>query len=584
MNYNKQKISKPKKSVDKTVVLRWGLVLVGSLLIARLFYVQIIKHDYYSAQAMAEHQKRFEIQATRGVVRLSDKNSSTPIVLNEARFLVYADPKYITDTTATANKIVGVIGGDVNEITTKLKNTKSRYVVLAKKITKDQADRVDTLALKGIYKKEGIFRTYPQGELASQLLGFVNDDGQGQYGIEEYLNEELAGKPGLEKAVTDIRGVPLAVNSDNILKQPQNGKDITLTVDIGMQRIAEEALKNGIDRTKSVRGTVVILEANSGAIKAMANYPTYDPSNFANIKDSSVFINNAVSGAWEPGSVMKPLLLTATFNEGTASPDTSYFDKGSVTIDDRTITNSINWGAQTMTFRDVINKSLNTGAVHALQTLGGGTINEKARTIWHDYLTNRYQFGKITGIEQAGESAGVVGSATEGDGLTVRYANMAFGQGLTITPLQLASAYSAMLNGGTYYKPSLIAKTGDNAANPTFESQIIRKEVVSEAASAQIRDMLQKSLEMNNKAAVRDGYRIGAKSGTAQTADNNGNYKSDVYNGAYVGYIGGDTPKYIMVVRLDEPKTSGFASSEAAKTWAEISNKIIDNFALQQKQ
>lgn len=587
MNYRTQQQKQPinsKNRVDRTLILKMFLIMFGAIFIARLFYVQIIRHDYYRAQALAEHVKKFEIPAARGTIRLSDKNGAVPIVLNEARFDIYADPKYIVDPSATAIKLVGLIGGDKDSLAKKLKITNSRYVILAKKLTKDQADRIDELQLRGIGKKENSYRTYPQGELASQLLGFVNDEGKGQYGVEEYLNEELSGKPGLEKAVTDVRGVPLAVNSDNILKQAESGKDTTLTIDIGMQRIAEEALKNGIDRTKSVRGTVVILEANTGAVKAMANYPTYDPSQYGDVKDISVFTNNAVSGGWEPGSVMKPLLLAATFTEGTASPDSTYFDKGSVTIDDRTITNSINWGAQNMTFRDIINKSLNTGAVHALTTLGGGEVNEKARLLWHDYLTNKYQFGSKTGVEQSGESSGIVGSPSEGDGLNVRYANMAFGQGMTVTPIQLAAAYASILNDGTYYKPSLLMKTTSDGKEPIFTPQVIRRQVVSKTASAEIRDMLQKSLEINNRSAMRDGYRLGAKSGTAQVADSNGNYRSDAYNGAYAGFIGGDMPQYIMVVRLDEPKTPGFASTEASKTWAEISNKIIDNFALKQKQ
>ena len=401
--------------------------------------------------------------------------------------------------------------------------------------------------------------------------------------MEGYLNEELGGITGLEKAVTDVRGIPLAVNNDTILRKAVPGKDVTLTVDIGMQRIAEEALKSGIERTKSVRGSVVVIDVTNGAIKAMANYPTYDPSQFDKISDIGIFTNNTVTGAWEPGSVIKPLIIGAAFTEGTANPETSYYDPGFVTVSDRTIKNSVNWGAQNMSIHDVINKSLNTGAVFVLKTLGGGEINEKARQTWFTYLTDHYYFGKASGVEQSGEVAGVVSGPNDGDGLNVRYANMAFGQGLTVTPLQLAAAYTALVNGGTYYKPTLVATQEVNGKTVTFKPTVIKQGVVSEKASEQVRGLLTDSLSINNKAALRSGYTLGAKSGTAQEADSNGNYKEDAHNGAYAGFIGGDKPQYVMVVRLDEPKTSGFASGEAAKVWAEISNKIIDNFALKPK-
>ena len=582
MNYAKPRQNEPRRPIDRISILRFFLIAIGAILVARLFYIQIIRHEHYQTQALAEHIKKFEILAPRGIIRLSDGTSSVPIVLNDQRYTIYADPKYVEDAQATAEKLVGLIGGDKDQLAKKLQ-TDSRYVVLAKKLTKDQADRVDALQLKGIGNKEISVRTYPQGTLASQLLGFVNDDGKGQYGLEGYLNDELGGKAGLQKAVTDVRGIPLAVSNDTILKKAEPGQDVTLTVDIGMQRIAEDALKAGIERTKAARGSVVIMEANTGAIKAMANYPTYDPSQFDKISDIGIFTNNTISGAWEPGSVMKPLLLGATFTEGTASPDTTYQDAGFVQVDDRIIKNSINWGAQTMSFHDVINKSLNTGAVFALKTLGGGEINAKARQTWYTYLTQHYFFGKPTGIEQDGEMAGVVSGPSEGDGLNVRYANMAFGQGITVTPLQLVAAYAALLNGGTYYKPTLINSRIVDGKTVAFKPTVVKQGAVSATASAQVRDLLEKSLAINNVAALRSGYTLGAKSGTAQEADENGNYKTDAYNGAYSGFIGGDGVQYVMMVRLDEPKTAGFASGEAAKVWAEISNKIIDNFALKPK-
>ncbi|MEI6237251.1 MAG: penicillin-binding protein 2 [Candidatus Saccharibacteria bacterium] len=570
---------------NRVAILRGLLIVVGIILIGRLFYIQIIRHEHYQAQALAEHIKKFEINAPRGLIKMQDGSDVVPVVLNEQRYIIFADPNYIENANSTADRLVGLIGGKKEELLKKLATKNSRYVVIAKKLTKEQADRVDSLKLKGIGKKEFSMRTYPQADMASQLLGFVNDDNIGQYGIEGYLDERLKGKSGLEKAITDVRGVPLAVNNDNILKQPIPGEDINLTIDIGMQKTAEDALKNGMERTKAVRGTVIIMEANSGAIKAIANSPTYDPADYQKVTDQSVFSNMAVNMAWEPGSVMKPLLFGAAFTEGTANPDTSFYDPGFVIVDGSKISDSVNWGAQTMTLHDVINKSLNTGAVFVLKTLGDGDINEKARTTWYDYLSNHYLFGKKTGIEQSGESNGILGGPNEGYGVSVRYANMAFGQGITLTPIQLVAAYAALLNGGTYYKPSLVNTTDKQGKIVPFKPTIVKQAVISATAGNQIRDLLQKSLEINNKTAMRPGYILGAKSGTALIPDSKGNYRTDAFNGVYVGYLGGDNVEYIILVRFDEPKTSasGFASGEAAKTWAEISNKLIDSYAIRPK-
>jgi stage V sporulation protein D (sporulation-specific penicillin-binding protein) len=572
---------KKSRHINRVQLLKIALVIFGVILISRLFYVQIIRHDHYQSQALAEHIKKFEISASRGTIYFQDGSETVPVVLNEKRYTIYADPKYISNTEETADKLIGLIGGDKEDLKAKLETTNSRYVILAKKMTKEQAERIDALGLKGIGEKEVSIRTYPQGSLAAHLLGFVNDDGQGQYGVEEYLNDQLAGKSGLEKAVTDIRGVPLAVNNDNILLQPEPGEDLALTIDIGMQKMVEDIIKSGVDRIGSIRGSVVIMEANTGAIKAMANYPVYEPANYSQITDQSIFINTAVSMPWEPGSVMKPLVVSAALSEGAATPETSYYDPGYVKIADRTITNSTPWAPQTTSVRDVINNSLNTGAVFVEKTLGGGQINDQARQIWYDYLVNHYNFNQKTGVEQAGEAAGFVNGPFEGYGLEVRYANMAFGQGVTVTPIQLVGAYAAIVNGGTYYRPTLISARSDDGSVANQTPEVLKENVISDTASSQIRDMLKTSLEINNKPAIRAGYALGAKSGTAQVADDNGNYKEDAYNGAYIGYIGGaDGPKYIMLVRVDEPKTGGFASTQAYIIWDEISNKLIDSFAI----
>ena len=568
---------------DRTTAFKVILYGIGAILLLQLFIVQIIRHDYYRAEALAEHVKKFEIPAKRGTISLSDGYEATPVVLNDVKYLVYADPKFIQNSEDAASQLQSIIGGKTEDIYALLQ-TQSRYVILAKKIDEQQAKRIEDLKIKGIGLKEMSVRSYPQGTVAAHVLGFVNDDGQGQYGIEQFYNDKLTGKSGQQKIITDVNGIPLAINNDSVQTQPDPGSDVTLSLDIRLQRILEEKLKAGVDRTQSKRGSAIIIDPNTGQIKAMANYPTFDPSQFANQQDQSLFTNTAISTAWEPGSVMKPLMLSTALQEGSVTRSTSYFDPGYKKIADTTVTNAVNYGARTMTMDDILTKSLNTGAVHLFQSLGGGQITDGARQTWYDYITMHYMFNKPTGIELANEQPGsVIPPEDNGAGINVTYANMAFGQGLTVTPIQLAAAYSALVNGGTYYQPSIVAETKQGSAVTKTEPKIVKSDVISPEVSAQVKDILRKTLEENNKPAVRAGYTLGAKSGTAEFADGNGNYREDLYNGAYIGYIEGKKLEYVMIVRFDEPKTSGFASRQAAIVWAEISNEILNSIAIEPK-
>lgn len=580
-------MQQPKKSrtsqYDRSTLLKAGLFGIGAILLLQLFVVQIVRHDYYSAQALAEHVKKFELPALRGTISLSDGYGATPVVLNEPKFLVYADPKFIQNSEDAAVKIQAIIGGDQKALQQLLAGN-SRYVVLAKRVDEQQAKRLEDIKIKGVGLKKISVRSYPQGSVAAHVLGFVNDDGQGQYGFEQYYNDQLKGKSGQQKIVTDVNGVPLAINNDSVQTQPDPGKDVTLTLDIRLQRIVEEQLKAGVERTQSKQGSAIIIDPNNGQIKAMANYPTFDPSQYATQADQVVFTNTAISFAWEPGSVMKPIMLATAMQEGSVTRATSYFDSGSKSISDTTVTNAVNYGARTMTMDDILTKSLNTGAVHLMQSLGGGNITDASRQTWYNYLTNHFMFQRPTGIELANEQVGTITPPEDnGAGINVTYANMSFGQGLTVTPMQLAAAYAALVNGGRYYQPTVVAETNENGTVVKNEPKVTNAQVIRPEVSAEVKDILRKTLEENNKPALRAGYTLGAKSGTAEVSDGQGKYRSDLYNGAYVGYIEGKKLEYVMIVRLDEPKTSGFASRQAAIVWADMSNELLNSVAIEPK-
>ncbi len=583
-----------------------ALLLVGSVLVVRLFYLQVIKHDYYSKAALASQLKQYQIEPERGVIEAHNGDGLLPIVLNEKRYTLYADPKYVVDAEKSAVAIASVIGGSSGDYIKAIKTPDTRYVILAKKLTKQQKDKIDAarkaeneklaskrgavFAWKGIGTQETSVRTYPQGDLAAQVLGFVNDEGIGKYGIEQALNDQLKGTPGQLKAITDAAGVPLAANKDNVVKEPVAGKRIVLTINIAMQQQLEEILKKGLDSAKSKSGGAFIMDPNTGAILAMANYPTFNPGEFYKVDDPSVFTNGTVSAPLEVGSTMKPLTAAAALDLGVVSKNQSYYDPSHFKVDGFEITNiEEDGGAGTRTIADILQLSLNTGATWLLMQMGGGEINKQARDRWFDYMTNHYQFGKKTGIEQGYEAAGTIPDPNEGYGLNLQYANTSFGQGMTATPLQMGAALSSVINGGTYYKPHLVDGYADSKgslqdAKPT----IVRSNVVKRDVGQDIQEFMEYTFSKNHVLYgfpnFQGNYTIGGKTGTAQIANPSGGYFEDKFNGTFMGFVGGNAPQYVIVTRVDEPGIGGYAGSRAAAPiFSDLASMLINNFNITPK-
>lgn len=569
----------------------WYAVLIGIVLIfgIRLFYLQIIQHEYYKQAALKGQLKEYEIPADRGVIEARDGDQIVPLVLNEKRYTLFADPKFIKDPRSVADAVQRIIGGDTSSYEAKMK-TNTRYAVLAKKLSGDQQDKLDKLDIKGLGTREASVRTYPQGDLGAQVLGFVDDEGNGKYGLEQALNRQLVGTPGQLKAITDARGVPLVANKDNIMTQPKSGDRLGLSIDISMQRQLEDILKAGLDKAISKSGSIVILDPKTGAVKAMANYPTYNPSEFYKVEDGSVFNNAAVSSPLEVGSIMKPLTAAAAINQGVVNKNTTYNDPSRFKIDDATITNiEEDGGPGVRSIADILQLSLNTGAVYLLKQMGGGEVNKKAREVWHDYMVNHYHLGKATGIEQGYEADGSIPDPNDGFGLNIQYANTAFGQGMTATPLQMAAAAASIINGGTYYRPHLIEQTTSSDGKVTKKApEILKKDVVSEATSKDMRELFEnvvnKNYHLYGLAKPTGQYSIGGKTGTAEITKPGGGYYDDKFNGTFLGYVGGDTPEYVIAVRVNEPKLPGYAGSQAAAPiFSATVNMLINNFGVTPK-
>lgn len=561
------------------------LLFVCAVFIIRAFYLQVIRHDFYSKAALNYQMKEYQIPAERGTISAKNGSTTTPLVLNEIKYTLFADPVYVKDPEKQATEIEKITGVSASKTTELLKTPDTRYVVLAKKLSREQHEAISKLEIKGVGTREESYRTYPQGGLVAQPLGFVNDDNEGQYGVEEFLNETLSGKPGELKAITDAQGVPLVSNPGNVVTEPEAGRNVTLTIDIGMQRQAEEILKAGLERAKSNAGSIVIMNPNTGKVMAMSNYPTYDPNNLAGTSDLSAFSNASVSNSIEVGSIMKMLTTASALDQGVVSANTAFYNAGFVEVGDHKITDTHN-SEGTQTIESVLVESLNTGAVWLLKQMGKGGINERARFTWYDYMTKKYHLGQTTGIELAGESAGLIPKPEDtGEGVDVIYANTTFGQGMMATPVQMAGAFSSVINGGKYYRPSIVESIRDEKGKDVKKDpEVLVDKVISEGSSRDLVSLAESVAKKNIPGIAKDGYMIGGKTGTAEIAKPEGGYYKDRFNGTYTGFVGGNRPEYVIVVNVIEPKIPGYAGSQAAAPiFRDTVNMLLNNFGVTPK-
>jgi cell division protein FtsI/penicillin-binding protein 2 len=562
------------------------LILVVGIFGIRLFYVQVIHYDHYKNAALSDQLKQYQIPATRGIIEAHEGENNVPIVLNQELYTLYADPTFIKNPDQVASKVAGIIGGSTVSYANLMRTKHTRYVVLAKQLSGDQSKQLLALKVPGLGTQGQDYRVYPQGSLASQELGFVDNNGKGQYGLEQALNKQLAGTPGQVKAVTDVNGVPLAASKDNVETAPTDGDTVVTSLDLPMQAQMEKILQNEYQATKSQGISAVIMDLNTGKIKAMANYPTYDPTNYQSVSDPSVYQNAAVTNAIEPGSTMKILTTAAALDQGVIQPNTSFYDPAHWVVDGFNITDiEEDGGAREQNIASLLNLSLNTGATWELMQMGGGQIDQKGIEAWNKYMVNHYRLGQPTNVEQGYESAGYVPPADMTDpSIDLTYANTAFGQAVQVTALQMAAADSAILNGGTYYQPSLVDQlVTPNGQTETVKPKVVEKNVVSPKVGAEMQPLMeyvvqQHLLEGFSYLNFPSSYIVGGKTGTAQVAQPGGGYSATQYNGTYVGFVGGDKPQYVIVVYNIKPNVTGYAGTYGGQpVFADLAHMLINN-------
>lgn len=564
----------------RTKALRIILVAAVALVLVRLFVIQIFEHDMWVERAEQEHVVQYTIPAERGEIYMMDGGEPTVVVMNEAVWTVIVDPMTV-DEEAT-KKLIDEVAKDklVAEWKDVFADKTRRYYIVAQGVKRDAAQKIREAGLTGVYLKEGNARVYPEGELASSLLGFVNNEGAGQYGVEQALNKDLAGENGVLKTVTDVNNVALSIGDDNVRVPAKNGKDVVLSVDRNIQRRLEQILAEAVAGSAATNAAGVVMDPMTGEIWALANVPTYDATKYSEIKDASVFVNTPLESAYEPGSMCKTFSFAAAIDQGKMTPATTYTNNGYLTVDNWKIENAYKGQLGTITMQTGLDYSLNTSSMTALMLLGddASQITQKGKNKLYEYYHDKFGFGEYTDIELV-EAKGYLTEPDAEDAYNSRYANMTFGQGMNITMIQLAAAFSSVINGGEYYRPTVVA--GEMLENGTFNYLQAPEAVwqtVSKATSDTMRQMLYGTRSYKRTTGVdKPGYYIGGKTGTSQGIKD-GAYTFDETVGNYVGFGGAtkESPKYVIMVKIwgDNAKMEG--EKDAMPMFDKMSDYMID--------
>lgn len=576
------------KKRSRSRILAVLVVAIMAIFVIRLFYLQIIQHDYYVGLANKEQLKQLIIPAERGEIYALDGGSPVKLVLNETVYTAFVDPKVVEQPHQIIDVIHRVAGGNArSNLESLLAKRETRYQVVATKVTRKQAELMKRENLKGLGFQKVSQRVYPEGQLAAQTLGFVDNEGQGRYGIEDALNQRLTGTEGLLQSVTDVSNVPLTIGDNNINKPAKNGDAIVLTIDRNIQSHSEKALAEGLQKSGATNGSVMVMDPQSGKVLAMANLPTFKPAEYNKVQDVAAFNNGTISAPYEPGSDIKTLTVATGLDKGVIRPDSTFNNTDTIKVEDRTIGNATKGQTGIITMQHALNYSLNTGMVTIAQRLGdGNNITIDARNTMYEYFHDRFGLGELTGIELANEAHGTVIPPTDVDGGAVRYSNMAFGQGMDVTMVQVCAAFSTIINGGTYYQPTVIAgKMSDDKTNFMVDpAKPSKSNVISRESSETVREMIHIARVVFNGSQDRPGYYIGGKTGTSQTI-RDGKYVDDETVGTYLGFGGSSAsdPRYVIMVQVSGKNMALAGNKDALPIFTDISNWILDYMKLQPK-
>jgi cell division protein FtsI/penicillin-binding protein 2 len=577
---NKHKTIKRPVPIKKTSEKNWrinGLVFfvffMSLSIVGKLYFLQIANHGIYTAMAESQHGSNTEILAKRGEIFLQDENQPYPLAVNRELQMVYAVPREMKDAAAAIEPLSQILGIEKEVLKNKLKDPEDMFEILKHKLSDDEAQKIRDAKISGIYLTPENFRYYPGGELASQLVGFVGSGGngpaRGMYGLEASWEKKLRGEAGRLEQEGDSRGRWIAV-SDRNMQEAKDGPDLILTINHTVQFEIEKILKQTMEKFSADSATIVVEEPKTGRILAMANQPSFNPNDFASTENIALFSNPAVSEPYESGSVFKAFTEAIGIDDGKINGNTTYVDTGVVNEAGYEIHNSdmkAN-GVQTMT--QVLEKSLNTGVIYIEKLVGNKTFA--------DYV-KRFGFGEKTEIELPGEVPGNTRNLSNIK-TDINFFTASFGQGISVTPLQLASGYSVLANKGTLMQPQIVDKLQYKDGTEEVIKPVEVRQVISESAAQQTGQML-RSVVMNGhgKRADVPGYLVGGKTGTAQIAKAGAKgYEEGVNVGSFAGYAPVNDPQFVVIVKIVNPRGVEWAESSAAPTFGSVMKFLLEYY------
>ena len=515
------------------ILLLGGFLILFGILEFKLYDLQISKGEYYSDKAEVLGGIKENLSLRRGQIFITDRSGNKiPAAINKDFPIIYAVPKEIDDPQEASEHLAEALGWEKEALEEVLDKPRSLFRLLVEKADEEVIKSVREIDLAGIYVDEKQYRFYPFESLAAHLLGFVgiNKDNHipiGLYGVEKEFNRELA-----------------------------EGEDITLTIDRNIQAQSEKILKELVENFNAAGGTIIVQDPVTGKILAMASAPTFDPSIYGDFP-LEAFPNPALQSIYEAGSVFKPLTMAAGIDSGSITPDSKYYDTGSVTINGETIRNWDLKGHGWVTMTNVLEQSINTGAVFAAKETG--------RKKFLEYM-KKLGFGKVSGLNLPEEVEGSLRNIERRDSQDIDLASASFGQGTAVTPVQLVGAYSTLANKGIRMRPYIEERRGKKK-----EGRILK-----ESTAIQVTRMLESAVEKAYVAALPN-FRIAGKTGTAQIADLVYGGYTDQFIHSYIGFGPASNPRFTALIKLDKPEAE-LAGRTVVPAFRELAQFILSYY------
>ena len=518
-------------------------IFIFLLIIGKVFYIQVVSYDKLNSYAEGLWSRNLPVEANRGLIFdrkgivLADNITTTSLVLI---------PNQIKDKETTARKLAEILNVEYKEMYRHVskKTSIERVHPEGRRLSYEIADKISDLKLDGVYLLKESQRYYPYGSNLAHTIGYVGIDNQGLSGLELEYDQYLTGSYGSIKYFSDAKGNKL--NLTEVYEKPQDGVNLTLTIDNDLQEVVERELDNAMSKYQADQALAIAMDPNSGEILALSSRPNFDPSNYQNYSKEEINRNLPIWATYEPGSTFKIITLSAALQEKVIDLDKdTYYDSGSIKVENARIKCWKRGGHGAETFREVVENSCNPGFVVMGQKLGKDTLFR--------YIKN-FGFGNKTGIDLNGEASGILFSLDKVG--PVELATTSFGQGVSVTPIQQVTAVSAAINGGILYKPYIVKSLNEPQTNTvikeTKKTEVRR--VISKETSKEVREALESVVTNGTgRTAFIDGYRVGGKTGTAQKVKD-GKYMVGNYIVSFIGFLPANDPKIVVYVAIDHAK------------------------------